>query len=258
MLEGRRVLAVVPARSGSKGIRHKNLQPLRGVSLIGWTGLTLARLPWVDTKVLSTDTQAYVAEGRRYGLDVPFLRPAMLGTDRALAIDVLAHALQASEAEYGGRFDIVLLLEPTSPLREPSDVERTVRRLIATRAPSVVTVSSVPARFHEDKLLTVRGGRLRFLTARGRRIGPRQQLRGTRYWRNGVCYAFTRACVLARRAVITPRTVAEVIDRPVVNIDDPLDLTWAAFLSAQSGAQARLTGARRRSGALAMAGRRAA
>ena len=95
MLNGKRILAVVPARSGSKGIPHKNLQPLQGISLIGWAGRTLQAVSFLDARVISTDSPAYAREGARYGLDAPFLRPRTLSTDRAAAIDVARHALLA-------------------------------------------------------------------------------------------------------------------------------------------------------------------
>lgn len=234
MLDGKRILAVVPARSGSKGIPGKNLKRVNGVSLIGLTGLTLSKLTWVDAKMLSTDSAAYVEEGRRYGLEAPFLRPAELSTDEATAADVVRHALLEAERHYGGRFDIVLIVEPTSPLRRPADLERAARRLIETGADSVITVSPLSTKFHPLKVFTLEDDRLKLFLEDGARVTQRQQLGPALYWRNGVCYALTRACVLDRRAIVTGKTVAEIIDRQVVNIDDPLDLMWAESLAAGS------------------------
>src|SRR5438046_493041 len=110
MLRGKSVLAVVPARSGSKGIPNKNMQLLKGVSLIGWAGKTLSRLPFIDVSVISTDSPEYAREGRRYGLEAPFLRPPHLSTDRAGAVETTQNALTETERLYKRRFDIILLI----------------------------------------------------------------------------------------------------------------------------------------------------
>lgn len=230
MLEGKRILAVVPARSGSKGIPHKNMRKLKGISLIGWAGKTLAQLPFVDAKVISTDSPEYAREGQRYGLDAPFLRPAYLSTDDAGTVETVQHALLESERHYGMRFDIILIIEPTSPLRTPEDVERAVRRLIETGADSVVTVSPLWSKAHPLKILTLENGRIGFFIKEGKDIKARQALSGNLYWRNGICYALTRRCLMELGTIFTENTMPEIITRPVVNIDDPIDIEWAEFL----------------------------
>jgi CMP-N-acetylneuraminic acid synthetase len=235
MIDGRRVLAVVPARSGSKGIPDKNMAAVGGVSLIGLAGRALAAVPLVDARVISTDSPAYAAEGRRHGLDAPFLRPPELSGDAASAVDTMVHAVEASERHFGGRFDVVLIVEPTSPLRRPGDVERCVRALVDGGADSAVAVSPLPAKFHPHKILTGDGGaagdgagggsagigagtgrgpRLGFYTAQGATVVGRQELAGGFYYRNGVCYALTRACLMDRRTIFTEHTVGVVIDWP--------------------------------------------
>ena len=229
MLDGRRLLAVVPARSGSQGIPDKNLRPLSGVSLIGWAGRTLAQVPWLDRRIISTDSAEYAAEGERHGLDAPFLRPAHLSTDTAGAVETLQHALASMEALAGQRFDVVLIVEPTSPLRLPGDIEATVRRLIATGADAAVTVSPLPTKFHPLKTLTVADDRLGFYLDAGRTVTNRQALEPL-YWRNGVCYALTRACLMEQAAIFGRVTAAVVTEHPVVNIDEPWELEWAQRL----------------------------
>ncbi|OGQ24916.1 MAG: hypothetical protein A3C54_08435 [Deltaproteobacteria bacterium RIFCSPHIGHO2_02_FULL_60_17] len=230
MLKGKVILAVVPARSKSRGIPDKNMRLLGGVSLIGRAGTALSALPFIDARVISTDSPGYAAEGRRYGLDAPFLRPSSLSTDEAGAVETVQHALLESEKHYSKKFDIVLIVEPTSPLRLPEDIERVVHRLIDTGADSVATVSPLPSKFHPSKVLTGKDGRLGFFMEDGHRIRARQQLRDDLYWRNGVCYALTRACLMERHAVITDNTIGDVITRPVVNVDDPIELEWAELL----------------------------
>lgn len=233
MLQGKRILAVVPARSGSKGIPHKNMRRLQGVSLIGWAGKTLSQLPFLDAKVISTDSPEYAEEGRRYGLEVPFLRPDHLSTDDAGAVETVQHALVESEQHYGTTFDVILIIEPTSPLRTAEDVARATRRLVDTDADSVVAVSPLWDKAHPLKILKLENGRLRFFEEKGKDIKGRQALSGGLYWRNGVCYALTRACLMERNAIFTENTLADVITRPIVNIDEPIELQWAEFLIGQ-------------------------
>lgn len=230
MLKDKRILAVVPARSGSKGIPHKNMRKLKGISLIGWAGLTLGRVSLLDAGIISTDSDEYIKEAQKYGLDAPFIRPDHLSNDRAGAIETMQHALIESEKFYSSRFDIVLIIEPTSPLRTPQDIEQSVRMLIETGADSVVAVSPLSPKSHPRKILKVAGNRLDFFMPEGNEIKSRQALEGSYYWRNGICYALTRDCLMQKGLIFTKFTLPQVIPRPVVNIDEPIELDWAEFL----------------------------
>jgi CMP-N,N'-diacetyllegionaminic acid synthase len=232
VIEGKRVLAVVPARSGSKGIPDKNIRRLAGTTLIGWAGRVLAQLDWLDRKIISTDSKDYAEEGRLHGLEVPFLRPGELSQDFSSAIDTLVHALTECERIDGGRFDIVLIVEPTSPLRTAQDVEAVTRLLIKSGADSAVSVSAVPSKHHPAKVFRLEDQHLRFFAAAGAGVIARQSLEPL-YSRNGVCYSLTRECVLNKRQIITEQTVGYLIDRHVVNIDEEIELEWAEFLLAR-------------------------
>lgn len=226
MIGEKRILAVVPARSGSKGVPNKNMRLLGGISLIGRAGGCLSELPWLDAKVISTDSPEYAREGERYGLDAPFLRPAALSTDTAGAVETVTHALLEMERHAGGRFDVVLIVEPTSPLRTVSDIEGTTMLLLRSGADSVVSVSPLPTKAHPAKVLNVRNGMLGFYEDRGAGILSRQALEPL-YWRNGVCYALTRECLLVKKSIFTGDTLPFLIERDIVNIDDPVEFDLA-------------------------------
>lgn len=234
MLSGRRVLAVVPARSGSRGIPGKNIRPLNGVSLIGRAGTVLSALNFIDARVISTDSPEYAAEGERYGLAAPFLRPASLSGDTAGAVETLQHAVVESERHFAPRFDIVLIVEPTSPLRTSADIERITQRLIDAHADSVVSVSPLSSKAHPLKALMIANGRLQFLSEEGRFVTARQALSDRLYYCNGIGYALTRECLMEQAAIFTSNSVADIITRPVANIDDAIDFEWAEFLMARS------------------------
>jgi CMP-N,N'-diacetyllegionaminic acid synthase len=234
MYEQQRILAVVPARSGSKGIRNKNMQHLAGVSLIGRAGQVLSQLPWIDRAVISTDSEAYAEEGKRYGLAAPFLRPAHLAADTSTAVDAMQHAVTTCEALDNTRYDIVLIVEPTSAMRVPKDITACVHKLATTDADTVLTVSTLDRKAHPDKLFTLEQGQIHYLTDRGKQISNRQQLSSNLYWRNGLCYAIRRDVLMVQGLIIAPNTRAVIVERPVVNIDEPLDLLWAEFLLQQN------------------------
>ena len=229
MIAHMRVLAVVPARSGSKGIPDKNMQPLGNQSLIGWAGLTLKACPNVDLAIISTDSPRYAEEGRRYGLEAPFLRPPELSTDMAGAVETVRHAVNATEALYGSFFDIVLIVEPTCPLRRPEDIEGALTMLVETGADSVVTVSQVDLKYHPHKVLKIEQDRLTFYDPAGAAVKARQTL-APLYWKNGACYALTRRCLLDDRVIFSTNTLAYVVDRMMVNIDEPHELEFARHL----------------------------
>jgi len=230
------ILAVVPARSGSKGIPNKNLETLGGISLIGRATRVLLseECNWIDHALISTDSQEYADEAMRHGLDAPFLRPPELSHDKAGAIETMIHALNAAEAHYKTTFDIVLIVEPTCPLRKAEDVQGAVDLLIESEADSVVTVSLADTKFHPRKLLRFEGGMLDFYDPSGADVKARQSLEPL-YFRNGACYALTRSCLLDRQAVFTDNSRGLLIERDLVNIDEPIDLEFARFLVEQRG-----------------------
>ena len=229
MILNHTILAVVPARSGSKGIADKNLQRVGEKSLIARAGDCLSELSWLDRKIISTDSPRYAEEGKQHGLEAPFLRPEQLSNDRATAIDTLVHALEFCEQHYSEKYDLIAAIEPTSPLRQSHDIERSCIGLIEGGHDSAVCVSPAGSKSHPLKMLTVNNDLVGYYSPEAESITARQQL-DTLYVRNGACYLVRRETLLERRAIITENTFACVIDREMANIDDPIDLEWAEFL----------------------------
>ncbi len=232
MWQQQTILAVVPARGGSKGIPRKNLREVGGVSLVGRAADLIKTLTWLDDAVLSTDDDDIAAEAQHHGLAVPFRRPAALADDQASSLGMWQHAWGEAEAWSRKHYDISILLEPTSPLRRVSDIERTLEALITAQAAAAVTVSATPAHFTPEKTLRIDtaiapGGALSpYLendTARRQDIPPY-------YHRNGICYAVTRKALLNDGRILGPNTVPVIIDRPVVNIDEELEIEIAELL----------------------------
>lgn len=227
---GERVLAIVPARGGSKGIPGKNLKQVGGMSLIARTASVARSLPWIDALVLSSDDEKMIAEGRRVGLDVPSPRPAHLSGDTALSVDVWRHAWLEADEYFGAPFDISVFLEPTSPLRIANDIERCVAQLTDSPYLAAATVSETPAHYTPHKTLKIdEDGTIGFYLDTGSRHSLRQTI-PTYYNRNGACYAARRGAVIERGTIVEENCAAVVITRPMVNIDEPIEIEMAEWL----------------------------
>lgn len=234
--KGKSVLAVVPARGGSKGIKHKNLQKLAGKSLVGRAAEIAKSIGWIDRAIITSDDEAIIDEATKYGLEAPFVRPAELSHDSALSVDVWIHAWEECEKVYNEKYDISVLLEPTSPLRTEDDIERTVKLLIDGGHAASATVSPTPAHYTPHKTLTVsKSGEIGFYNEGGEKYSIRQNIPNY-YHRNGICYAVTKECLIENKSIIETDCAAVIIDRPIVNIDEPFELKLAEWLlSNQSG-----------------------
>ena len=230
MIAGRRVLIVVPARGGSQGIPLKNLRCVGGVPLVGRAGQVAAALAFADQAIVSTDHEDIARVAEESGLRAPFRRPENLAGPEVSDLQVLSHALLEMERMDGLRYDIVVMLQPTSPSRSPAQVTETVEMLVREDLDAVWTVSETDSKAHPLKQLTIgRAGELNYYDERGAAIVARQQLQPV-YHRNGIAYAFTRACLLAQQTIKGKRTGAVVIPGLSVNIDTELDLVWADYL----------------------------
>jgi len=136
-------LAIIPARGGSKGLPGKNIRPLDGVPLIGHTIRAVREADSVTRVLVSTDDEEIASVSRELGAEVPFLRPVELSDDKASGVDVCLHALAFAEDELGFQPDFVVLLQPTSPLRNSVDINAAVGLLRESGADSVVSVKPV-------------------------------------------------------------------------------------------------------------------
>lgn len=122
MINGKKILALIPARGGSKGIKNKNIAKFYGKPLISYTILAANKSRYIDETIVTTDSEKIKAIAEQYGAHVPFLRPAELATDTAKTLDAVRHSIKTLE-KMGKRFDILVLLQPTSPLRTVDDID---------------------------------------------------------------------------------------------------------------------------------------
>jgi len=229
VIDGLRVLAVVPARGGSKGIALKNLRMVGGRPLVALAGEVALCVTEIDRRVVSTDHPEIARAARSAGLDAPFMRPVELSGDRIGDWDVLANALQQTEALDTVSYDIIVMLQPTSPLRKAEDVSAVIRMLVDGHYDSVWSVSMTDSKSHPLKQLTVRDGLMDYWDARGANVIARQQLEPV-FHRNGVAYAMTRSCLLDQRTIKGARAGAYVVAGEHVSIDTEWEIELIEFM----------------------------
>ena len=184
------VLAIIPARGGSKGLPGKNLMPLAGRSLVARAADAARESGVVDRVILSTESAELADEGRRHGIEVPFVRPAELSEDDSPMFPVLCHAMETLSAA-GWTSDIVVLLQPTSPLRSPAHIRGAVTALRGSRCDSVVSVVELPRHLSPDYVMRIEEGALKPFLSEGERVTRRQDARPA-YVLDGTVYAFWR------------------------------------------------------------------
>lgn len=226
---GHRALGVICARGGSKGLPDKNILDLGGKPLIAWTVAAARGATRLDRTIVSTDSARIADAARAHGADVPFLRPPELASDTAKITDALIHAVET----LGGGYDVVVLLQATSPFRTSTDIDATVAALRDTGAESAVTFTEQAK--SPDLFVTVDANcRVRPLNPDG--LLKRRQDLGHLYAPNGLCYAVRTDYLIRTGRVYGDDTVAVIIPpERAIDIDSPFDLEMARGLVAVRG-----------------------
>ena len=225
MIDGRRVLALVAARGGSKGLPRKNLRLLGGRPLVAWPVSTALAARSVDRVAVSTDDEEIAAAARAAGADVPFMRPAALASDSASSIAVALHALELLAAE-GHSYDYLVLLEPTSPLTEPQDVDRALAILHAgrERADAIVGISRLEASHPDFDVRLGADGLIRPYAAADFSSLKRRQDVEPLYFLEGSLYASAVEVLAAKKSFCHDRTLGYPVPRwKALEIDELID-----------------------------------
>ena len=226
------VVALIPARGGSKRVPGKNIAPCAGKPLLAWTAEAALASRRLDRVLLSTDDEAIAEVGRGLGLEVPFMRPPALSGDEVPMAPVMTHALSWLQ-DQGGVIEAFVLLQPSSPLRLARHIDEAVALLFESGAETVVSVVEAPHIFHPAKVLRVAGGRVLPYHERS------EAFTDAAYGRNGPAVLVNRPEVIERGErwgePIVPYVMAPEVS---VDIDEPIDLALAECLlqRRQSGA----------------------
>lgn len=193
------VLGVIPARGGSKGIPDKNVRPLAGRPLISYAADAARASGVIDRLILSTDSERIAELGRSLGIEVPFLRPPELARDDTPMVPVLEHAVTKVE-ETGWSPAVVVLLQPTAPLRQPRHLVAALQLLQRANCDSVVSVVRVPDHFAPHLVFKIVDGRLARFLPGGEHITRRQDVVPA-YSRDGTVYAVLRDVLMKQHTL---------------------------------------------------------
>ncbi|MHB1222527.1 MAG: acylneuraminate cytidylyltransferase family protein [Gemmatimonadaceae bacterium] len=229
-----RVLGLIPARGGSRGVPRKNLRSLGGRPLLAYTAQSALAATRLARVVLSTDDAEIAEVGAALGLDVPFIRPAELAADDTPMLPVVRHALDVLGAA-GDVYDAVCLLQPTTPFRPAGAVDGCIAMLEASGADSVISVRAVPTHLHPQ--WTFIGDAEGFLTLASGAVAPppRRQLLPPAYHRDGAVYVIRRATLDGGTILGTRVAGCVLAGAPAVNIDEAEDWTRAERWLARQG-----------------------
>ena len=220
------MIAIIPARGGSKGLPRKNVRPLHGKPLIAYTVEEALKARNIDRVIISTDDEEIAKIAVEFGAELPFMRPAELASDTAMAVDNYIYTIDRLEKEGGKSIDAFVVLQPTSPLRIASDIDGAIELFQKKDADSVIsyTKEAHPVSWH--KYLDEEG---RFVDIMEANINNRQNNRVS-YYPNGAVYVF-RTSIIRERKYYTKESYAYIMPRTrSVDIDFIEDFEYAEFL----------------------------
>ena len=229
MISEKRILAVIPARSGSKGLPGKNILPIGGKPLIAWTVEQARQSRYLDTILVSTDSEHIANVALDHGAEATFLRPPHLATDTASSVDTAIHALDFYQMQLGKTFDYLVLLEPTSPLREPQDIDNMVEKLIkySNEYDAIVSIGAVHE--HPSIMKKIEGNNIHPFFDGFSSTGRRQD-NAPAYFPYGVAYIVSVSTLYTQKTFYPTRTTYYEIKRyQCFEIDDIYD-----FLSVEA------------------------
>ncbi|WP_036608815.1 acylneuraminate cytidylyltransferase family protein [Oribacterium sp. P6A1] len=225
MFADKKILALIPARGGSKGIKNKNIVDLCGKPLIAHTIASAKKSSYIDRVIISTDSVDIARVSKDYGAEVPFMRPDELASDIARTVDVVMHAVKYF-LDIGDLFDVLILLQPTQPLRTETDIDGAIELFFEKGEKGLVSVSPV-----DDNPILIRtigdNGELKGILEMNSTC--RRQDMPSYYKVNG-CIYINRVEDLTRQTSFNDNPIGYVMESShSVDIDEPKDLVMAEF-----------------------------
>lgn len=218
-----KILGIIPARGGSKGIPGKNIKPLGGKPLLQYTAEAAAASKLLSRVILSSDDEDILKTAKELNLEAPFIRPENISRDDTPSLEVIKHVLDLFEAE-NEEFEAVCLLQATTPFREKGFIDKAIQKFIEEDTDSLVSVLEVPAEYNPHWVFEAGPkGHLKLSTGEAEIISRRQELPKA-YHRDGAIY-LTKTNVLREQNSLFGRTISFIESRKelYVNIDTPAD-----------------------------------
>ena len=223
MINKKKILAIIPARGGSKGIKLKNLKKVKGKTLVTIAGELVKKIKIIDRGLISTDHPKIAKVAIKSGLKFYSYRPKNISGDRVSDTKVLLQSLIEAEKKEKEKYDIIVMLHPTSPLRKAKDVIGAIKLLIKKNYDSVWTVSKTDLKYHPLKQLVIEKSKLNHFSSKGKFIIARQQLNNI-YHRNGVAYVIKADFIKKKKKIIGNNSGAYILNDKQISIDTIQDL----------------------------------
>ncbi len=224
------ILAIIPARGGSKSVPRKNIVKVNGRPLISYTISAALMVDRLTDVVVSTDDPEIAEISRELGAQVPFVRPVDLASDQAQSAPVIEHALYFMEKIKGLKYDAILMLQPTSPLRTSQHIEESLDLFTSQECDSVVSIVSVGGNHPFRMKRLIDNQLVNYIDQGFWDMRPRQSLPDV-YIRNGAIYLISRDVFMQQHQLIGDKCLGYVMnDSESTNIDTPIDLKIAELL----------------------------
>ena len=219
-----KILAIIPARGGSKGIKNKNIYPIKRKPLIYYTANAAKKSKFISKIIISTDDKKIAKIAKKIGVDVPFLRPKKLASDYTSTHDVIRHALNEYEKISKDFFDAVITLQPTSPLRTEKHIDKAINLFLKDKeADSLVSVQEIPHNHTPDSIMTIKNNYLYNYIKTKKHILRRQD-KPKYYARNGPAICITKRDIIDRSLYGTRLKYFIMDSKSRLDIDNNEDL----------------------------------
>lgn len=224
MINGKRVIAIIPARGGSKGLPGKNIKELCGKPLIAWSIEAGLASKYIDEVMVTTDSEEIARISRDFGATVPFIRPAELASDIATSFDTVKHAIDYYQNEQSKTFEYVVLLEPTSPLRDNNDIDKAMEQLLSK--PNAKAIVGICKTESQNPAFLVKKDSCNFLVGyedKDMKILRRQDIKDVFFF-EGSIYVSQVDILLHKKTFYHERTIGYVVPKwksfEIDDIDD--------------------------------------
>lgn len=223
------ILGIITARGGSKGIPGKNIKLLGGKELVAYTIEVAKKSKLITHLIVSTDDEEIAKVCRKYGADVPFMRPKELAKDSTTHVPVIQHAVNFFEKKHNITIDYIASLQPTSPFRLAEDIDKTLEKLIQSGADSAVSLVEIKEN-HPIKIKKLEGDRVLAYSVEEKDATLRQDF-PVAYKRSGAIHSMKRETIMDKNLIYGEHTVGHVVPQErSIDIDEPVDWIKAEYM----------------------------
>jgi CMP-N,N'-diacetyllegionaminic acid synthase len=225
-----KILAIIPARQGSKGLKNKNILNFNGKPLFWWTYRSAVKSKYISNIFLSTESKKIKKIAKKFNIDVPHLRPKKFATDQASSYSVIKNSLETLKSKDKLSFDTIILLEPTSPLRNHLDIDKSIRIFKKKRLKTLVSVSKTECQ-HPNFLY--KKNKKNFLKPyfKKKNKNARRQILSRVFFPDGNIYISDIKIYLKKKTFYHDKTYAlEMTKLKSIEIDDKFDFKVAEYI----------------------------